>query len=85
MHNLIQQVRQVIPFDLPEARVCSPHGESCIGCPQKLLEYLEMELDNWQDRLQQGEVPNFGDLDKLAKSSKKIHAIMVKNGLIGVD
>lgn len=79
MHHLIAQVRGAIPFDMPEAQVCL---DGCEGCSRKLLEYLETELTDWERRIDEGDIPNFGDLNTLAKSSRKIHAVLKKNGLI---
>lgn len=47
----------------------------------KLLTYLESEVENWEYRLDEGETPNFGDLNRLAKSAGKIHRVLEKNGL----
>lgn len=79
MHNLIQQVRSNIPFGLPEAYLCS---DDCNGCSLKLLEFLDMELIEWERRLAAGEKPNFGDLKRMAKMSQKIYQVLNKNGLI---
>ena len=78
MRHLIEQIREVMPFDLPDARVCEG---PCDGCSMKLLDYLESELENWESRLETGETPNLGDLSKLASTGKKIHRVMVENGL----
>ena len=79
MRELIAQIRQAIPFDMPEAQLC----EGCSkGCSMKLLEYLQMEIENWEYRLEQGDIPNFGDLKRLAKSSKKIYKVLQVNGLV---
>lgn len=79
MHGLIDQIRVAIPFASLRVEVC---GDSCDGCSQKLLDYLESEVDNWESRLEQGERPNFGDLERLAKSARKIQRVLVKNGLL---
>ncbi len=79
MTQLIQQVRQAMPFDLPEANLCS--GQ-CNGCSQKLLEYLDTELEDWEYRLEAGETPDFGDIQRIAKMSKKIYRIMQANDLV---
>ena len=81
MQALINEVRQTIPFDTPEAVMCSDDS-SCQGCSLKLLEFLSMELDNWQQKLEDGEVPNFGDLQKLGKSSRAVYKVLEKNGLV---
>ena len=79
MHNLIRQIRENIPFDLPEAYTCM---DNCNGCSMKLLEFLDMELLAWESRLKEGERPDFGDLSRIARMARKIHRVLVKNGLI---
>lgn len=79
MHNMIGQIREVLPFDLDRDEVCS--GE-CRGCSVKLLDYMDLELENWRYRLDSGETPNFRDLSKLASSGKKVHRALSRNGLI---
>lgn len=79
MQQLIQQIRLALPFEAPQAYICNG---VCKGCSLKLLDYLESELSGWQDRLENGEVPCLADLQKLAKSSKKIYKILEKNGLL---
>jgi hypothetical protein len=79
MGKLIDAVRAVIPFDAAQARVCS--GD-CSGCSQKLLEYLEGELAAWEQRLAEGERPSLADLSRLAKTARKIHRVLVRNGIL---
>ena len=45
MRQLIDRVRNEIPFGLPEEALC---GDTCKGCSTKLLIYLETELDEWE-------------------------------------
>jgi len=49
-----------------------------------LLEFLDLELMGWEDRLQQGEVPGLGDVQRVAKISHKIYRVLDKNGVINV-
>ncbi len=79
MRLLIQQIRAVMPFNLPEASLCSG---KCNGCSQKLLDYLGSELEQWEMRLQAGEVPDFGDISRIARTSKKIYKILDANSLL---
>jgi hypothetical protein len=79
MQQLIGQIKQQIPFNLPVEKICA--GD-CYGCPKKLLLYLECEIENWQHALDNKEIPKLGDIQKLAKTSKKIYAVLDKNGLI---
>lgn len=79
MRDLIAQVRAALPFDLPMAQVCAG---PCAGCSQKLLAFLETELDNWEQRLNDGERPGLAELSKLLKTSKRIYAVLERNGLV---
>jgi hypothetical protein len=79
MRRLIAQIRETIPFGLDDEQLC---GDSCEGCSSKLLLYLETELDAWESRLTGGDVPNFGDLDRLARQGRKIHRVLRRNGVI---
>lgn len=79
MRRLIEQVRECIPFDTPEASVCS---DNCNGCSMKLLEFLDMEIIDWERRLAAGESPDLGDIKRFSKISSKIYRVLDKNGLI---
>ena len=79
MRLLIDQVREAIPFRLTDQEIC---GDSCEGCSSKLLIYLETELDSWESRLADGEVPSFGDLDRLARQGRKIQRVLQRNGVL---
>lgn len=82
MQNLIDEVRATIPFGAGEAQLCAD-SESCNGCSLKLLEFLEMELQDWEQKLQEGVQPSFGDVHKMGKTCKKIYMVLRKNGLVG--
>ena len=82
MRQLIDEVRHALPFDLPEARVCKG---PCDGCSLKLLDFLEMELEQWERRLGQGEKPGLAELSKLAKTSRRIYRVLEKNGLLDTN
>jgi hypothetical protein len=82
MRALIAQVREAIPFDLPEAQACT--GE-CNGCTVKLLAYLEGELADWEARLAAGERPNLGDLSRVGRTSRKVYRVLAANGLVAPE
>lgn len=79
MQQLIDRVETEIPFDLPIEVLCAG---TCHGCAKKLLEYLRTEVDEWQSQLDAGQVPSFGELEKRARTARKIHQQLVKNQLI---
>lgn len=80
MSELINQIETAIPFDdLNEARLCSG---KCIGCPKKLLEYLEQEVLFWREEVEADETIKLGDVNKLARSAKKIHRVLHLNDVL---
>ncbi|WP_293268133.1 hypothetical protein [Neptunomonas sp.] len=79
MEALIEEVRFTIPFELPVSDLCSG---ICTGCSKKLIDFLDIEIGEWEQRLQQGEKPGLGDIDKLAKTSRKIYRVLQKNQLV---
>lgn len=81
MQQLIQQVREALPFGTPQGYVCA---DECEGCSLKLLEFLDLELMDWEDRLQQGEVPTLGDVQRLSKISRRVYKTLDKNGVLEV-
>ncbi|MCW8830893.1 MAG: hypothetical protein OQK32_05140 [Gammaproteobacteria bacterium] len=81
MQDLINEVRSTMPFGAGEAQLCAD-SVSCNGCSLKLLEFLEMELQDWEQKLQDGVQPSFGDIHKMGKTCKKIYMVLRKNGLV---
>ena len=79
MRSLIEQARSVIPFDVPEAVLCSG---GCYGCSKKLLDFLDSELGYWECQLDNGEIPSLGDVQRLTKSSRKIYEALDRSGLL---
>lgn len=79
MRALIVRIRAELPFDSPRAQVCT--GQ-CEGCSQKLLEYLGAELDAWERRLADGGRPGLDDLSRLIRTSRRIHRVLERNGLV---
>ena len=80
MTDIIQQIKAAFPFDMSEEEMCAVTCSH--GCPRNLLEYIHAEITEWEQRLENGETPNFRDIQKLAKTSKKIYKILEKNDLI---
>ncbi|NCA69008.1 MAG: hypothetical protein EOM91_02690 [Sphingobacteriia bacterium] len=79
MRLLIEQVRAAIPFEAPLAQICLG---GCEGCSYKLMSFLETELADWEGRLDHGERPTLADLARLARTARKVHAILERNGLV---
>lgn len=79
MHDLIKEIQKTLPMDKIKADFCS---DTCSGCSLKLINFLSAEIEHWQFQLNQGIIPNFSDLNQLAKMAKKIQAVLLKNRLI---
>lgn len=79
MADLIVEIREALPFNASESQICSG---VCKGCSLKLLDYLDIELVDWEYRLENGETPNFGDLKRISTTARKIYKVLDRNGLI---
>jgi len=79
MENLIKEARTRLPFDFPFESYCEGR---CEECPFKLMEFLDMDLSDWEYRLKRGDIPNLGDVHRLARDCKEIHDILQKQGFI---
>lgn len=79
MHNLIKEIQKTLPMDKVKADFCS---DTCSGCSLKLVTFMSAEIEHWQFKLNQGMIPNFSDLNQLAKTAKKIQVVLLKNHLI---
>ena len=79
MSTLIGQIRASIPFDAPEARICSG---SCQGCSMKLLDFLASALEDCERGLNAGVKPTLKDLSRLIRMAHKVHDVLRKNGLV---
>lgn len=79
MKNLISEVRKEFPFNEPDANIC---GISCIGCPKKLLEIVDMELCEWEVKLEDNVTPKLGEISRLGKLCKNVRRGLKRNGLV---
>lgn len=79
MENLIKEARARLPFDFPFESYCEGR---CEECPFKLMEFLDIDLCDWEDGLKQGKVPTLNDVHRLGRDCKEIHDILLKKGFI---
>jgi len=79
MLGIIKLVRDDFPFYAPESQIC---GDTCVGCPKKLLELVETEVIDWEHKINSGEVPNFTEIDRFAKLCKNVRRSLVRNGVV---
>lgn len=79
MQNVIALVRDDFPFDAPDAQIC---GDTCVGCPKKLLELAEIEIMHWETEIASGVSPTFDEISRFAKLCKNIRRGLVRNGIL---
>ncbi|TPH13414.1 hypothetical protein [Litorilituus lipolyticus] len=79
MRNLIKEVRDDFPFNVPDANIC---GISCVGCPKKLLEIVDTELCEWEVKLDENITPKLGEISRLGKLCKNVRRGLKRNGLV---
>ena len=79
MRELIRHIRASIPFDAPDARICSG---ACQGCSMKLLDFLSSELEDCERDLDAGVKPTLKDLSRLIGMARKVHDVLRRHGLV---
>lgn len=79
MVNLIALAKQELPFDAPESKIC---GDSCVGCPKKLLELVEIEIIHWEHMIDHDELPNLTEISRFGKLCKNVRRGLVRNGIL---
>ncbi|NKN33774.1 hypothetical protein [Marichromatium bheemlicum] len=80
LRALIERIRRELPFDDPSARAC--HGNCAAGCVPRLLDFLEQQLDDWEWHLARGARPGLAEFSALARSARRVHAVLARNGLV---
>lgn len=79
MENLIREAREKIPFNLSFDGNCEGR---CDECPYKLMEFLDLDLKDWDLRLKRGDVPTLGELHTLGRSCQELCDVLKKEGYI---
>jgi hypothetical protein len=79
MRNLIAEIRNSMPFDRTGKQFCT---DQCRGCSIKLLDYMQSELEAWEQRLAAGEKPGLADLSRLEKKGRKVCRTLRENQLL---
>jgi len=82
MLNIIELVKNDFPFDDESVQVC---GDTCVGCPKKLLELVETEIQYWEHAIEQEELPNLTEIARFAKLCKNVKRGLVRNGILSAE
>lgn len=79
MRALLYRVNHELIDKIDHAKLCTG---TCVGCSKKLIEYLHLEVESWEARLDAGGTPTFGEMESFEKRCEKITLAMRKNNLI---
>ena len=79
MANLIKEARERLPFYFHFESDCEGR---CEECPFKLMEFLDMDLSDWEYKLKRGYTPNLDDIHRLGQDCKEIHNLLLKKGFL---
>jgi hypothetical protein len=82
IQSLISEVRQKVPFGLSFDGYCEGR---CDVCPQKLIEFLDIEVSHWESRIKHGVIPSAGEIENLRKDYQKVYHILEKSALAKAD
>ena len=82
MLNIINLVKDDFPFEDPSVQIC---GDTCVGCPKKLLELVESEIMHWEYVIEQDELPNLTEISRFAKLCKNVRRGLVRNGILTAE
>ncbi|QDE29990.1 hypothetical protein [Shewanella polaris] len=80
MKQLIAQAKQAFPLDSPDIFRCGS-GNSCVGCPKKLLDLVDSELSYWEAAIAQGVTPSLGDISRFGKLCKNVSRGLARNNI----
>ncbi|QSX30746.1 hypothetical protein [Shewanella cyperi] len=78
MQQIIDAVKAEFPLYLEDTFKCGPDN-TCQGCPKKLMELVDGELQYWQHRINQGIAPGFDDLNQFGKLCRNVRRALVRN------
>ncbi|USD67379.1 hypothetical protein [Vibrio sp. SCSIO 43136] len=81
MQQIIDAVKAQFPLYQEETFKCGVDS-LCTGCPKKLMELVDSELQYWQHQIDQNISPTFDELRRFGKMCKNVRRALVRNGLI---
>ena len=82
MKRLLEQVKNTLPFDQPGIFSCGPNN-NCVGCPKKLLDLVDAEVNYWDAAIAQGVIPSLGDISRFGKLCKNVSRGLQRNDIQG--
>ncbi|ABI70430.1 hypothetical protein ACRN9Z_08010 [Shewanella frigidimarina] len=82
MKQLLDQVKTSLPLDQPGIFSCGPTN-NCVGCPKKLLDLVDAEMNYWDAAIAQGVIPSFGDISRFGKLCRNVSRGLQRNDIQG--
>ncbi len=80
MYQLLDVIREHIPFGLKEADMCQG---ICRGCSKKMMEMLDAEVSQWQADLDNELAePTLADIVFMEKLARRTEKILQRNKLM---
>jgi hypothetical protein len=81
MQQIIDAVITEFPLYNEDVFKCGIEN-TCIGCPKKLMDLVDIELQYYQEQINQGISPTFGELNSFGKMCKNIRRALLRNNRI---
>lgn len=81
MLQLISQVKAEFPLYEPSTFICGVNTD-CQGCPKKLLEMVDSEINYWEHAIARGVVPTFDQLRRFGKMCLGVRRGLARNNLL---
>ncbi|GGQ24267.1 hypothetical protein [Shewanella litoralis] len=80
MRQIITQVKITFPLDQADIFNCGPTN-TCVGCPKKLLDLVDAEINYWEAAMAQGVTPSLGDISRFAKMCTNVSRGLKRNNV----
>lgn len=81
MLELIKQVKAEFPLYEPSTFICGANTD-CQGCPKKLLELVDSEINYWEHAIARGVIPSFDQLRRFGKMCLGVRRGLARNNLL---
>lgn len=81
MLELIKQVKAEFPLYEPSTFICGANTD-CQGCPKKLLELVDSEINYWEHAIARGVIPSFDQLRRFGKMCLGVKRGLARNNLL---
>ncbi|MEF3023189.1 hypothetical protein V4D05_18925 [Vibrio mimicus] len=81
MQQIIDAVQAEFPLYQEDTFKCGTDN-TCLGCPKKLMELVDTELQYWQHQINRGQSPTFDELNQFGKMCRNVRRALIRNNRI---